>query len=334
MKRMIAPMLILLLLLTGCNSRPVQQQFFAMDTLMSINAYADGAEQAITKAIQEINRLEELFSRTRANSEISQLNINGTCTLSPDTLSVLTTALAWHEKTCGTFDITVAPVSSAWGFGEKNEHHIPSQTEINALLPLVDCSAITIQDSLCTLDKGQMEIDLGGIAKGYAAGRAEQILRESGVESALLDLGGNITVIGSKPDGSAWQIAVQDPQNSNAIVGILSLRDCSAITSGGYQRFFVQDGTTYHHIIDPATGYPANSGLLSTTVVCTDPALGDLLSTATFILGEKDALDLWRAEGGFELVLVTEDQRIVVTSGLKEQFSLSNSSLYTLEYAE
>lgn len=333
MKRLIAPLLILLLLLTGCRSKPVQQQFFAMDTVMSIRTHTAGAEQAITKAIQEINRLEELFSRTRINSEISQLNANGACTLSPDTLSVFTTALTWHRKTHGAFDITIAPVSSAWGFSGETEHHIPSQAELNSLLPLVDSNAVILQGSQCTLSKEQMEIDLGGIAKGYAAGRAEKVLRENGVQSALLDLGGNITVIGSKPDGSAWQIAVQDPQNSSATVGILSLQDCSAITSGGYQRFFEQDGATYHHIIDPSTGYPADSGLLSTTVVCADPALGDLLSTATFILGEKDALDLWRAESCFELILVTEDQRIVVTSGLKDKFKPS-SNTYTLEYAQ
>lgn len=333
MKRLIAPMLILLLLLTGCHPQPVQQQFFAMDTVMSIRADTAGSEDAIAKAIQEINRLESLFSRTRTDSEVSQLNVNGTCTLSPDTLSVIETALEWHEKTHGAFDITITPISSAWGFSGTKEHHIPPQAELSSLLPLVDSSAVILQGSLCTLTKEQMEIDLGGIAKGYASGRAEQVLRENGIESALLDLGGNITAIGSKSDGSPWRIAIQDPQNSSSIIGTLSLQDCSAITSGGYQRFFELDGTTYHHIIDPANGYPANSGLLSTTVICTNPTLGDLLSTATFILGEKDALNLWRTESGFELVLITEDQRIVVTSGLKDKFKPSNNT-YTLEYAE
>lgn len=333
MKRLLCPLLILLLLLTGCSPKATQQQFFAMDTVMSVTAYGSAAEQAVPAVVSRINGLEQLLSRTRPDSDIARLNADGTAAVSQDTCRVLSLALEWTKKTGGTFDVTIAPVVAAWGFGGEGEHRVPSSDTLEELLSLVDSSALTLTETTAALSKSGMEIDLGGIAKGYAAGQAEQVLREQGVESALLDLGGNITVIGSKPDGSAWRVAVQDPIDLTSTVGTLSLRDCSAVTSGGYQRNFEQDGVTYHHIIDPRTGYPADSGLLSATVVCTDPALGDLLSTATFVLGEEDALSLWRAEGGFELILVTEDHRVIVTGGLKDQFALTGAG-YTLEHVE
>lgn len=336
MKRIISPFLALLLLLTACGAKPAQQQFFAMDTVMSITAYGREAEDAVAAAVAEINALEGLLSRTRANSEVSALNAAapGAASISEDTARVLSLAVEWSEKTGGAFDVTIAPVSAAWGFGGVEEHRVPSQGELDELLALVDSGALTVDGSTAALNKAGMEIDLGGIAKGYAAGQAERILRERGVESALLDLGHNITVIGGKTDGSAWRVAVQDPANSSGTVGVLFLRDCSAVTSGGYQRYFEQDGVTYHHIIDPRTGYPADSGLLSATVVCADPGLADLLSTATYVLGEEDALKLWRTEGGFDLVLVTQDGRVVVTDGLSELFTPDESAGYTVEYVD
>ena len=336
MKRIIFPFLALLLLLTACGEKSVQQQFFAMDTVMSITAYGSEAEEAVPAAVEKVNALEGLLSRTRKDSEVSGLNAAapGAVQISEDTARVLSLAVEWSAKTGGAFDVTIAPVSAAWGFGGEEEHRVPSQEELKTLLTLADSGALTVNGNTAALEKAGMEIDLGGIAKGYAAGQAEQVLREYGVESALLDLGHNITVIGGKPDGSAWRVAVQDPANSSGTVGVLSLRDASAVTSGGYQRYFEQDGVVYHHIIDPRAGYPADSGLLSATVVCADPGLADLLSTATFVLGEEDALALWRAEGGFELVLVTQDGRVVVTAGLSGQFTPDKDAGYTVEYAD
>lgn len=334
MKRLILPFFALVFLLTACGRDPAQQQFFAMDTVMSITAYGNGAEEAVTAAMAKVNTLETLLSRTRKGSDIDLLNANRTATVSSDTANVLSLALEWNRKTNGAFDVTIAPVVTAWGFGGADEHRIPSQEKLNELLTLVDSDMLTLDGSIAHLSKADMEVDLGGIAKGYAASQAEQVIRDYGVESALLDLGHNITVIGSKPDGSAWRIAVQDPANNSSMVGVLSLRDCSAVTSGGYQRYFEQDGQTYHHIIDPRTGYPADSGIVSATVVCSDSGLADLLSTAVFVLGVEDALTLWRTEGGFDLVLVTNDSTVVVTEGLIDMFELDRSSGYTLEYVK
>lgn len=333
MKRLIF-LLPMLLLLTACGQKPVQRQFFAMDTVMSITAYGNHAEAAVSDAIEIVNQLESLFSRTRPGSDVHRLNTDASALLSSETAEILSMALEWNEKTSGAFDVTIAPVSSAWGFSGAEEFKVPSDEELSALLELVDITALTLDIYSAALTKPGMEIDLGGIAKGYTGGKVDAVLREYGVQSALLDLGHNITVIGAKPDGSAWRIAVQDPADGDRAAGVLSLTDCSAVTSGAYQRYFEQDGNTYHHIIDPRTGCPADSGLLSATVVCANSGLADLLSTAIFVLGEEDALDLWRAESGFELVLITEDGRLVVTEGLEDIFAEEPSAGYTLEYAK
>ena len=336
MKRLLCLVFLILLFLPGCSAKPTQQQFFAMDTVMSITAYGKDAGDAVTAAVARVNRLESLLSRTRTGSEVTQLYLSApeAVTVSEDTLRVLSLAAEWHQKTGGAFDVTVAPVTAAWGFGGSGAYQVPSAEKLTELLALVDGSSLVLTETSAALPAKGMEIDLGGIAKGYAGAQAEQVLRTHGIESALLDLGRSITVIGTKPDGSPWRVAVQDPADSSGTVGVLSLKDCSAITSGGYQRYFEQDGVVYHHIIDPRTGYPADSGLISVTVVCPDSTLADLLSTAVFVMGEKDALNLRRAEGGFELILVTDDGRVVITNGLTDLFEPDKNSAYLFEYAE
>ena len=186
--------------------------------------------------------------------------------------------------------------------------------------------------------KSKTEIDLGGIAKGYASDKLEAIFEEHQVEHGMVELGGNILLIGSKPDGTAWRLGVQDPAKPNeaAYAAIVQLEDAFAVTSGSYQRYFEQDGKTYHHIIDPATGRPADSGLTSVTVV-TDRGSGsgtmcDALSTALFVMGEEQALEFWRgSDYAFELILVTEDGRVVVTKGLEEALMETKESGYTYE---
>lgn len=334
MKRLLCSALIVFLLLSGCSAKPVHQQFFAMDTVMSITAYGESSQDAVAAAVAKVNELESRLSRTRTGSEITALYLAApeAVSLSEDTLHILRLAQEWHQKTDGAFDVTIAPVVAAWGFGGSGTHQVPTPEKLEELLTVVDGSSVLLADTTAALPQKGMEIDLGGIAKGYAGAKAEQILRNHGITSALLDLGRNITVIGVKPDGKPWRIAVQDPTDPNCAVGILSLQDCSAVTSGGYQRYFEQNGIVYHHIIDPRTGYPANSGLLSATVVCADSTLADLLSTAVFVLGEQAALDLWRTEGGFELVLVTEDGRTVVTAGLSDCFEPNQSVSNVTEY--
>ena len=343
MKRFL-PFFLCLLLLSGCaalsgEAEPAQVQFFSMDTVMSIRVYDGGGEDAIQAARQEVERLDKLLSRTTTDSEISALNSHagdGTLvSMEPEVIQLLAFAQSISQLLPGDFDITIAPVMDAWGFTTE-EQHVPSDAALSAAMALVDSSLLTVDEeaSAARLERAGMEVDLGAVAKGFAASRAEAVLREYDVTSALVDLGGNITAIGGKLDGSPWQVAVKDPQNTSEALCVLSLSDQTASTSGGYERYFEQNGVIYHHIIDPKTGYPAQSGLLSVTVVSSNQLLADALSTALFVAGEEDALAFWRSRDDFELVLCTEDNRVIVTEGLEAGYRPAGEERgYTYEIA-
>ena len=350
MKRMriLLPALVLALGLSACGEEtPAQAEIFAMDTVMTLTAYGKDGEQAVDETRQEIQRLDRLLDRTESSSEISQLNERGSAAVSSEVFSLIQSAVTYGSATGHAFDITVAPVVSAWGF-TTDHYQVPDQATLSTLLRHVDSDQLTLLagEDGGTVALGQDQtIDLGGIAKGYTSDRAEAIFRAAGVESGSISLGGNVYVQGSKPDGSLWRVAVQDPQNSSAAAVVLELSDAYAVTSGGYQRYFDQDGKRYHHIIDPATGFPADSGLLSVTVVApangdtdgTQPGNGtmcDAFSTALFVMGEEKALDFWRSgDYAFDLVLVTGDGRVVVTEGLADSFEQSEGSGYAYEIA-
>lgn len=190
----------------------------------------------------------------------------------------------------------------------------------------VDASQIQYKPSECllTLPEG-VEIDLGGIAKGYTSGRIMAIFEKYGIQSGIVSLGGNVQLYGTKADGSPWKVAIQNPDTSTDAadyIGILEIKDKAVITSGGYERYFEQDGKTYHHILDPDTGYPAESGLTSVTIVSEDGTLADGLSTSLFIMGKKKALEYWRAHAdSFDVILVEEDGTITLSEGIQDEFS-------------
>ena len=326
MKRFL-PLLLCLVLLAGCaparsEDEPAQTQFFSMDTVMSIKVYDPDGEAAVQSARQEVERLDGLLSRTNPGSQISQLNAHAgdgsPVSLDPEVAGLLAFGQSVSDLLPGTFDITIAPVMDAWGFtGE--ERHVPTAEALDAAMALVDSGRLVVDEDASTalLEQAGMEVDLGAVAKGFAASRAAAALRAAGATSALLDLGGNVTVLGRKPDGQAWQVAVKDPQDTAQVLCVLSLEDQTASTSGGYERYFEENGVTYHHIIDPGTGYPAESGLRSVTVVSANHTLADALSTALFVAGEEEALDFWRSRDDFELVLCTQDDRVIVTERLE-----------------
>ncbi len=349
--------LALILSLTACFGPPVDPdtvqesiQVIAMDTAMFISTYGKRSTSAAYASEDLIRDLESKLSRTEEESEVSRLNAAGgqPVEVGPELAALLTAAEKYRADTHGAFDITVAPVVSAWGF-TAGAFRVPAQEELEALLERVDGSAVQVTEDgaggySAALAPGQ-SVDLGGIAKGYAADQLVDLFREYQVPRAMAQLGGNVLAWGDRPDGTPWRVGVQDParpDEQNAFAGILNLKNAFAVTSGGYQRYFEEGGKRYHHIIDPATGYPADSDLTSVTVVadCTyDDCMGalcDAFSTAFFIMGEKEALDGWREwqEGPpsfFDLVLITEDGRVVVTQGLAESFTLEEGSGYTLE---
>lgn len=341
MKRFLAGILALglILSLTACKEASAEKQVFAMDTVMMLTAYGDQSEEALKAAELELYRLDSLLSKTDEGSTVSALNgaAGAATTVEGEVLELLELAKVYSGETGGAFDITISPVVSAWGFTE-DAYRVPDEAELKELLSSVGSERIKLNGDTAVLEQGT-EIDLGGIAKGYASDRVAEIFRSYEISRGTVVLGGNALAAGTREDGQAWRVGVRDPKNSEGLVGLVHLEDAYAVTSGGYERYFEENGKTYHHIIDPATGYPAESGLTSVTVVadCKEPGtrngtMCDALSTALFVMGEERALEFWR-DGGleFEVVLVTEDGRVVVTEGLADRFTESEESGYTYE---
>ena len=211
----------------------------------------------------------------------------------------------------------------AWGFTD-GEYQVPSGEELQQLIALADSSKISFdeENSAVTFGLEGMEIDLGGIAKGYTSSRIMDIYREHGVSSGLVSLGGNVQVMGSRPDGNPWRVAIQNPSGGDDYLGVLEAEDCAVITSGGYERYFEEDGIVYHHIIDPGTGYPADSGLTSVTIVSPDGTLADGLSTSLFIMGREEAERYWQQHSGeFDVILLDRDENLYITEGIADQFT-------------
>ena len=245
-----------------------------------------------------------------------------------ETRELLLRALSLAEETGGAFDVTVAPLVTLWGI-TSDAPHVPTQEEIDALLPLVGSDHVHM-DTEVTLDQG-CAVDLGGIAKGYASLQVAHILRAYGVTSAVVSLGGNVYVCGSRPDGAPWNVGIQDPAASG-YAATVALTDCFAVTSGGYQRYFVaEDGTVYQHILDPRTGRPADSDLLSVTVISDDGTAADAYSTALYVMGEQEAVSFWRAHGGFDLILITADGRLLYTPGLSDAITAPEDCAYDFQ---
>lgn len=309
----------LLLLLYGCApAQPLERTFFAMDTVMTLRLYEGGDENTLDQAEARVRELEAQWSVTEENSEICALNRGGRAELSPETAELLGAALDMCRRTDGALDISTYPVLRAWGF-TTGEYSVPGGEAIAALLPLVDYGRVALEAGAAALPPG-MEIDLGSVAKGYTGDALAALLKQGGAASALLDLGGNIQAVGSKPDGSPWRVAVRDPAGDGS-VGVVEVVDQAVVTSGGYERYFEEDGVRYWHIIDPATGWPARSGLASVTVVGESGLLCDGLSTALFVMGREGALEHWRQHRDFEAVLVSEDGSVTITAGLEGRFT-------------
>lgn len=299
------------------------KDIFAMDTYMTVTAYGENAEVAVDAAQAEIERLDALLSTGDADSEIAKLNADGSAELSEDAGYLTERALELYQKTDGAFDIAIYPVMEAWGFPTQN-FQVPSQNTLDQLLPLTDAGNISYDKETKKISFGVegMKIDLGGIAKGYTSSRIMDIYKDNGITSGLVNLGGNVQALGTKTDGTKWKIAVQSPDDTEDYLGILSVQDKAVITSGGYERYFEQDGVTYHHIIDPKTGYPAESGLVSVTIVSEDGTLADGLSTSLFIMGKEKAADFWREhKDDFDAILMSDDGTLYVTEGLENDFS-------------
>lgn len=323
-------------ILTGCSApaeemqQPVERSLFAMNTYMTFTAYGEDAQAALQEAEECIQQVEGLWSVTDEDSEIYQANHSGgqPVTVSEETAQIISFALEMAQRTGGALDPTIYPVLTAWGFTTDSKQ-VPSQQQIAQLLEQVGYDRIQINGSELTVPDG-MELDLGAVGKGYTADLVTEILRRHGVTSALISLGGNIQSIGSRPDGSDWRLGIRAPWESGNL-GVLTVSDAAVVTSGGYENYFDDEqGNIYWHILDPSTGYPADSGLQSVTIVGREGRMCDALSTALFVMGAQSAEQYWRENGGFEMLLVTDSGEILITEGIAENFTLNEGRTETV----
>ena len=318
MKRIMCVFLLLLLLLCSCaaSQKENQKTVYAMGTVLELRAFGANAEKALSAAEAEIERLDNLLSRGFSNSDISKINKSGSAEASSDTRAVLRKGIEVSNETGGAFDLCIAPAVDLWGFYSKN-YYVPSDSEIAEILPKINYKNITLTDERVTLSRGA-QIDAGGIAKGYLSDRIIEIFKEHGVVSAIISLGGNVQTLGTKNSGEPWRVGIKNP--AGGLLGTLDVCGKAVVTSGGYQRYFEDDGKKYHHIIDPETGKPAESGLKSVTVVSSDGALADALSTAVFVMGKERGENFWKERNDFDIVFMTDTDEIFITEGLKDSF--------------
>lgn len=306
------------LCLCGCGQQAAERSIFAMDTVMDIRAYGNGADEAADAAVEEIRHLERIFDRGDENSDIYRINNSDSCTVGEDCSYLLMRAAEISDMTDGSFDMTMAPLGDLWGFRDR-QYRVPSEAEIESSMENVGWEKVA-QSGNVVKKPLEVKLDAGGIAKGYASEAAADIFEEYGISSGIVSLGGNVRAVGRKPDGEMWTVAVQDPLNESSYFCTVKVEDEAVVTSGGYQRYFEENGERYHHILDPKTGYPADSGLISVSVVSSDGTLADGLSTGLFVMGKEKAAECWRNSRGFEIILVDEGGGIYITEGLTNRF--------------
>lgn len=305
------------------SSSSASKEIFAMDTYMTITAYGEKSQEAVDAAVMEIQRLDKLLSVGNSSSEVCQLNNSGNIKMSEDIKELMKTSKWIFENTDGAYDITIYPLMELWGF-TKTQQAVPDQKDIDTILSCCGFEKLKIDNETLTLGKNQ-GIDFGGIAKGYTSARIMTIFKEYGINSGVVSLGGNVQCCGVKTDGSLWRCGITNPNapdDTTNLLGVINVRDKAVITSGGYERFFEENGQTYHHIMNPKTGYPADSGLRSVTIVSENGTLADGLSTACFVMGRDRAVQFWKNnKDQFDMILMTDKNEIIITEGIKEAFS-------------
>ncbi|MDR1572740.1 MAG: FAD:protein FMN transferase [Clostridiales Family XIII bacterium] len=303
-----------------------------LGTVITISVYDKAPSDAelealLARCFLEIEAAEARMSVNRADSEISAVNNaagDGPVRVSEELYRLIARAKDISEMSDGAFDVTVGPVTALWKT-DGAFARLPSEEEIRERLPLVGSGGIGLAapDGISLAARG-MALDAGGIAKGYACDSVVAVLREGGIRHAVLDFGGNVYVLGTKPDGSDWRVGIRLPlMGESGVVCVVDAADISAVTSGGYERFFERDGAVYHHLLNPETGYPAQSGLLSATVLSPSSTDADGLSTACFVLGLEKGMSLL-AENGLDGVFISEARRIYATEGLRGRIRVTD----------
>lgn len=289
-----------------------------MNTYMTVSIYSSSSKKGknVCREIQEkVCELEGILSTTLTDSDVYQLNHNKilNAPVNPELSEILGFSKQMYLRTGDAFNPALYPVIREWGFTTE-EYKVPSPERVQELLLNTDFSKVECNTAGLLLSD-RMELDFGAIGKGYAADKAVEILKSNGINSALLDLGGNIQAVGRKPDGSLWRVGIKNPWEGGAAAA-LSVESKAVVTSGGYERYFEKDGVRYIHIFDPKTGCPSNSNLESVTIVCESGKYADALSTALFVMGKEVAIDFYKANTDFDFVLVTKERELIYSAGL------------------
>lgn len=311
--------------LCGCEPGPVRRSEFLMDTSISITAYGRAASDGLNAAFASFEKVESLMSAYRPDSEVSRLNAEAgknAVRLSPETFRTLAASLQMARASGGAFDPTIGPLVEVWNIRQGAESPVlPGAEAVEAARRRVDYARVRLNapNRTAYLSEPGMRLDLGGSAKGFAAGLAAEAMRKSGVQHALIDAGGNIVTVGVHPENRLWRVGIRHPREPGSILGSVGVADMAVVTSGDYERYFELGGRRYHHLLNPATGYPA-SGLQSVTIVGPDSLQADLLSTAVFVLGLERGMKLLEKYSGFGAVFVDDQGRIHTTPGFAEQF--------------
>ncbi len=333
MKRLIALLLCLLLLcptLAACGAhRVAEESFFALDTVVTVRVIGKDAKKALAAVKDAVTVAQIRFSAYEGDSEVTKINENAGqwTTVSPATLAQLKIAKELQEALPDTFSPFLLELSVLWDFGSQRTEP-PAPEQISALLAKTEGAVIEIDEAQSAVRiPADTKIDLGGIAKGAIGKELCEVLSRYRLTGAYLSLGGNVQLYKAKADDTPWRIALADPFAPAEVLGVLQTEAAAIVTSGGYQRYITSpDGTRYHHILDPKTGYPADTGLASVTVICEDGAWADALSTALFVAGYARTVEYWQTSTvPFEFVLVQEDGTVLLSEGIAQSFTLSSS---------
>lgn len=330
-----------ILLMTGCtfkqasSAAPLSKQNFVLGTLVNITLYDHQSDTLIDEAFSKLSELENILSINKKDTLIDEINAHSGVSpveVDEETYNLIEKSLYYSQLTSGAFDITIGPIVKLWNIGFP-DFRVPSQTEIEHTLPLIDYHLVTLNkaEHSVYLEKAGMQLDLGGIGKGYAADQVAQLLRQGGVEHAIIDLGGNIYTLGDKPGNKLWTIGIQDPFNPRGeSLGTISVANKSLVTSGIYERYnTAEDGKTYHHLLNPSTGYPFDNEIAGVSIISDSSTDGDALSTSAFALGITSGMEFIESLDGIDAIFVTTDKKVYLTSGVKETFNLLNTN-YTI----
>lgn len=331
MKRIILT-LFMILILTACSvseQEPEKLEFFAMDTYMSLASYGENAKISNSQVETEIKNIENKISRTLETSDIYKLNnaSGEPMVVSEQTYSIIKTAIEYAEKTNGAFDPTIAGLTDLWMIGTPSEN-VPKPSDIRETLLSVGYKNVVLMDNNTVQLLNGAKLDFGGIGKGISADISAEILKENNVDKALVSLAGNIYALGSKGKDIPWKVGIANPDKPSESIVTISVTDKTVVTTGAYERYFEKDGIRYHHIFDSNTGYPVDSDIKSVTIISDNSALADAYSTALFIMGKDKALEFQKKEKTFDAIIVTQDNTIIATDGVRDLIEITSEEYY------